>query len=217
MSNCDEKPVCAVVPEIPKDDQDSCISASSLYLTGWHLHGTTIFMLVSLFVAQMDNYVTSTAILDITDELGGYEKSSWVFTAYLLTYCGTSRLADCFTFLLTQPIDFQLIWARFSDIITRKTRIMTCLLIFTGFSRACGASQTIMQLIMFRWVQGIGGCGIFALTQLVCFEMVPPAKWPLYMSLCSMTIAISLVVGPLIGGAIAEQASWRWIFLLKYV
>jgi MFS family permease len=70
---------------------------------------------------------------------------------------------------------------------------------------------------MFRWLQGIGGCGVFALTQLVFFELVPPSKWPLYVGLFTVVVALSLVVGPLIGGAIAEQHQWRWIFLLKYV
>ena len=65
----------------------------SLYLSGWKLHFVTFWLLLSLFVAQMDTSVTSTAILQITDSLGGYEKSSWVFTSYMLTYCGMYPLA----------------------------------------------------------------------------------------------------------------------------
>jgi hypothetical protein len=62
----------------------------SLYMSGWKLHAITFWLLVALFVAQMDTSVASTAILQITDQLGGYEESSWVFTAYMLTYCGKS-------------------------------------------------------------------------------------------------------------------------------
>lgn len=87
---------------------------------------------------------------------------------------------------------------------------------FTLFSGACAASRTLIQLIMFRWIQRIGGGGIFALTQLVFFELVPPIRWPLYVSLVTGVVALSLAVGPLIGGAIALRGQWKWIFLLKY-
>ncbi|KAF2795478.1 MFS multidrug transporter-like protein [Melanomma pulvis-pyrius CBS 109.77] len=170
----------------------------SLYFSGWKLHGITFWLLVALFVAQMDTSVTSTAILEITDQLGDYEKSPWVFTAYMLTFCG-----------------FQLVWAKLSDILTRKTAMLGSLLIFTIFSGACAASQTLTQLIMFRWAQGVGGCGIFALTQLMFFELVPPSKWPLYVGLFTVVVALSLVVGPLIGGFISVHHQWRWIFLLN--
>ena len=56
---------------------------------------------------------------------------------------------------------------------------------------------------------------VFSLVQLVFFELVPRAKWPTYVSLVSGVIALSLVVGPLIGGAIAQTGDWRWIFLIK--
>lgn len=59
-----------------------------IYYTGWRLHGISAWLLLSLFVAQMDTSITSTAILTITDQLGGFEKYSWVFTAYMLSFCG---------------------------------------------------------------------------------------------------------------------------------
>ncbi|KAF2256481.1 MFS general substrate transporter [Trematosphaeria pertusa] len=169
-----------------------------IYYTGWRLHGISAWLLLSLFVAQMDTSITSTAILTITDQLGGFEKYSWVFTAYMLSFCG-----------------FQLVWAKLSDIISRKTAIIISLSMFTLFSGACAASRTLIQLIMFRWIQRIGGGGIFALTQLVFFELVPPIRWPLYVSLVTGVVALSLAVGPLIGGAIALRGQWKWIFLLN--
>ena len=58
------------------------------YVTGWKLHSITLGLLLSLFLVQMDSSITSTSVLEITNELGGYEKSSWLFTSFLITYCG---------------------------------------------------------------------------------------------------------------------------------
>ena len=153
-----------------------------------------------MFLAQMESTITSTSVITITDDLGGYIKSSWMLTAYWLTSGA-----------------FQIIWAKISDIAGRKPTIITACSIFTVFSGACGGSQTVIQLIMFRWLQGIGGCGILALGQLIFFELVPPEKYPPYIALVTVVVALSLVVGPIIGGGITDHGNWRWVFLIKYV
>jgi hypothetical protein len=60
----------------------------SKYITGRKLYLINAGLIVSIFIAQMESSIISTAVVAITDQLGGYEKSSWLFTAYLLTYCG---------------------------------------------------------------------------------------------------------------------------------
>jgi MFS family permease len=79
----------------------------------------------------------------------------------------------------------------------------------------CGAAQTIDQLIMFRWCQGVGGGGVFGLVQLIFLELVPRKKLPAYMTMVMSTLALALIVGPLLGGGITLHGSWRWIFLIK--
>ena len=106
-------------------------------------------------------------------------------------------------------------WAKMSDIVGRKPILLIALAIFTLFSGMCGASQSLIQLIHFRWVQGIGGCGVFALVQLIFFEIVPATQWPTAISLVTGVITVSVIAGPLLGGAITMHTSWRWIFLLK--
>jgi len=170
----------------------------SKYMSGPKLYAINTALIVSIFIVQMESSIISTAVVDITDQLGGYEKSSWLFTAYLLTYCG-----------------LQMIWAKLSDIAGRKYVLLTSLAIFTLFSGLCGAAQTMDQLIMFRWCQGIGGCGTYALVQLIFLELVPRRVFPTYMALVVGALAISMVVGPLLGGGITLHGSWRWIFLLN--
>jgi hypothetical protein len=59
----------------------------SKYFTGRKLYLINTGLLISIFLVTLESTVISTAIVDITDELGGYSKSSWLFTAYMLTYC----------------------------------------------------------------------------------------------------------------------------------
>lgn len=108
-----------------------------------------------------------------------------------------------------------MVWAKISDSLSRKLSLLISLFIFTLFSGLCGASKTLMQLIHFRWLQGIGGGGVFALVQLVFFELVAPRKWPAYISLVTGVIALSVISGPLLGGVIASKGGWRWIVLMK--
>ena len=68
---------------------------------------------------------------------------------------------------------------------------------------------------MFRWVLGIGGSGIYSIATLLFFELVPPSKYADYTALVTGAIALSLISGPLMGGAINAHGSWRWIFWLK--
>jgi len=68
---------------------------------------------------------------------------------------------------------------------------------------------------MFRWVLGLGGCGIYSIATLLFFELVPPSKWADYTALVTAAIALSLICGPLLGGIINAYSDWRWVFLLK--
>lgn len=188
----------------------------SKYISGAKLYAINTALIVSIFIVQMESSIISTAVVDITDQLGGYEKSSWLFTAYLLTYCGKYWEGSTAQWL-TRIEGLQMIWAKLSDISGRKYVLLASLVIFTLFSGLCGAAQTMDQLIMFRWCQGIGGCGTYALVQLIFLELVPRRKLPAYMALVVGALSISMVVGPLLGGGITLHGSWRWIFLIKYV
>ncbi|KAL8902863.1 MAG: hypothetical protein Q9207_004328 [Kuettlingeria erythrocarpa] len=164
------------------------------YIEGWPLLLTTVALSLAVFLPSMEVSIVATSLLAITNELQGFGRGSWIITSYMLTYTG-----------------FLIIWAKLSDIFGRKLLIVTSLGHFVIFSGACGAAQTMNQLAM----QGIGGAGSYSLVFVIFFEMVPPQKFARYSSMLSAVFALALLLGPLLGGAINNSISWRWIFLIN--
>ena len=127
-----------------------------------------------------------------------------------------------------------MLFARISDVIGRKVAYLTAYAIFVAFSLACGWSKSLTQLIVFRALQGIGGSGmcsvhvvvwliadalvgLYSLSMILLPE-VSSLKSQQYVGLLvGATLAMSGVMGPLLGGALTEYANWRWVFWIKFV
>jgi MFS family permease len=151
-----------------------------------------------LFLVNFEVTVVSTALVSITNDFEDFSRSSWIITAYLLTYTG------CLV-----------IWAKLSDLVGRKPACLAAVLIFAAFSGGCGGAQSMVQLIVFRVFQGIGGSGIYGITTIMIYELVPPSKFPLYTTYVMVLFAIAFALGPVLGGLITNHGSWRWVFLLN--
>lgn len=74
----------------------------------------------------------------------------------------------------------------------------------------------MLPRIIFRALQGIGGAGAYALAILCIYEIAPKSKLPTYSGLMSCCLALACLIGPIIGGALAGDSAWRWVFFLKY-
>ncbi|PUU83263.1 major facilitator superfamily domain-containing protein [Tuber borchii] len=168
------------------------------YMTGWRLHVLTFGITLALFLSTLETTIVSTSLVSITNALNGFGRGTWVVTSYMLTYTG-----------------FLMIYAKFSDIFGRKPMMLIALLVFTVFSTVCGTSQNMLQLIIFRAFQGLGGSGIYAMVTVIGSEMVPPEKFGLYMGIISSVFALSSILGTILGGAISGNTTWRWVFLLN--
>lgn len=108
-----------------------------------------------------------------------------------------------------------IIWAKISDIFGRKQATLATTFIFVAFSTGCGASRTMTQLIVNRVFQGIGAAGCVSMALTVAYEMVPKARYPSIAAQLATASALGSLAGPVIGGGVAEKATWRWVFLLK--
>ncbi|KAF2016768.1 putative multidrug resistance protein fnx1 [Aaosphaeria arxii CBS 175.79] len=136
---------------------------NSHYPQGIRFWLITIAISIALFLTNLEIPIVTTSVVAITDDIGGFDKSGWLISSYLLGYVGVV-----------------VIFAKLSDILGRKLLLATAIIIFIIGSAACGASQTIVQLIVFRAIQGIGGGGCFAvgITMITDLESSIPCAAP---------------------------------------
>ncbi|KFY42310.1 hypothetical protein V495_04564 [Pseudogymnoascus sp. VKM F-4514 (FW-929)] len=167
-------------------------------LEGWRLGGVTTALLLGLFLATLETSITATALVSIGEDFEATTTTTWVVISYLLSYMG-----------------FAVIFARISDGIGRKGASILAWVLFAAFSLGAGLATSINQLIAFRTIQGIGGSGLFSLSMIVLPQITPVRLWALMSSLVGMSFAFSYVLGPILGGVITHNSTWRWIYLFN--
>ncbi|RGP78930.1 major facilitator superfamily general substrate transporter [Fusarium longipes] len=151
-----------------------------------------------LFLSALETTIVSTTLGTIAKHFDDEREYSWIVTAYMVTFNG-----------------FLLLHARLSDVFGRFIVFYACLSIFTLFSGVCGAAQSMQQLIIFRAFQGIGASGLFSLTMVIVPDITPDKWLGLYSGVVSSVFAFSSVLGPVLGGVLAQHSTWRWVFLLN--
>ena len=155
-------------------------------------------VMLAMLLSSLDQTIVSTAMPTIVQELHGLEHMSWVFTAYML---GST---------VTVPI-----YGKLSDIFGRRNLYLLGILIFLIGSMLCGLSQNMMQLILFRGLQGIGGGAMMVNSFSIIGEVFPPAERGKYQGMIGGVFGLSSVAGPLLGGWITDNVSWRWVFYVN--
>jgi EmrB/QacA subfamily drug resistance transporter len=161
-------------------------------------------LLLGMFLAALDQTIVSTAIRTIADQLHGLDEQAWATTAYLIT----STIAT--------PL-----YGKLSDMYGRKPFYLAAILIFVVGSLACTSSTSMYELAAFRAFQGIGAGGLMSLALAIIGDIVPPRERAKYQGMFLAVFGTSSVLGPVIGGALAGQATilgidgWRWVFLVN--
>ncbi|QSZ28582.1 hypothetical protein DSL72_003080 [Monilinia vaccinii-corymbosi] len=154
---------------------------------------------VMILAAALDATTLSVALPIIAEDLHG--------TALQAFWTGTS-------FLLTSTV-IQPTFASLSHILGRKPSILISASAFAIGSLICALARDFPILLVGRTIQGIGGGGIIALTEVVITDIVPLRERGIWFGFQSLIWAVGSVTGPLIGGSLAQYASWRWIFWIN--
>lgn len=155
-------------------------------------------LMIAMLLAMLDNTIVGTAMPTIVGELGGLEHLSWVVTAYALATA------------MSTPV-----WAKLGDLYGRKHVFMTSIVAFLAGSALSGLAQNMTELIAFRAVQGIGAGGLMVGAIAIIADLVPPRERGRYQGLMAAVMPIAFIGGPLIGGFLTDNLSWRWAFYIN--
>jgi EmrB/QacA subfamily drug resistance transporter len=155
-------------------------------------------LLTGIFLSALDLLVVATAVRDIAGDLGNLGKVSWIFTSYLLGLTATMPL-----------------YGKLGDLYGRKRVFQFGIVLFMAGSALAGLSQTMLQLILFRGLQGLGAGALTTIPIAIVGDLVPPVERGRYTGLTSSVWAIASLVGPFVGGFFVDHLSWRWIFYIN--
>lgn len=155
-------------------------------------------LLLVMFLAALDQTIVATALPTIVGDLGGLSHISWVVTAYLLAQTAVTPL-----------------YGKLGDMYGRKIVLQSALVVFLAGSALCGLSRSLDELIAFRALQGLGGGGLMVSAQAAIGDVVPPRERGRYTGLFGAVFGLASVAGPLLGGFLTSDLSWRWIFYVN--
>ncbi|MFL5660601.1 MAG: MDR family MFS transporter [Ktedonobacteraceae bacterium] len=159
---------------------------------------TMLGVLLVLLLASLDQTIVSTAMPRIVADLQGFDRYTWVTTAYLLTST------------VTVPI-----YGKLSDMLGRKPVYIVGLSLFLVGSALSGAAPSMNLLIVFRAFQGLGAGALIPISIAIIGDLFTPRERAKWQGATGAVFGLSSIIGPLVGGWLTEYASWRWIFYVN--
>jgi len=157
-----------------------------------------IGVLLGMLLAALNQTIVATALPVIVSDLGGVEHYSWVFTAYMLAAA------------VTTPI-----YGRLSDVHGRRLFFILGIVLFMAGGIVGATSQSMTQLVLARGIQGLGAGALMPLAIATIGDLVPPSDRGRWQGLTGAVFGVASILGPTTGGYIADNADWRWVFLVS--
>jgi EmrB/QacA subfamily drug resistance transporter len=159
---------------------------------------TMIGVLMVMLLASLDQTIVSTALPRVIADLQGFDRYTWVSTAYLLTST------------VTVPI-----YGKLSDLFGRKPIFLFGIVLFLAGSALSGASQSMNQLIAFRAFQGLGAGALMPIAIAVVGDLFTPRERGKWQGVTGAVWGLSAILGPTLGGWITQYSTWRWVFYVN--
>ncbi len=154
--------------------------------------------MLALLLAALDQTIVGTALPRIVAELKGLDYYSWVVTAYLVSSTSMTPIAG-----------------RLGDLFGRKPFLLAGMVGFIAGSALCGASQNMLELVVFRSVQGLFGGFLFASVFSIIGDLFPPERRARVQGLFGGVFGLASIVGPTAGGFLTDNLGWRWVFYVN--
>jgi EmrB/QacA subfamily drug resistance transporter len=155
-------------------------------------------IVLAMLPAVLDQTILSTALPTIAGDLGHLNDVSWVVSAYVVAAAASTPL-----------------WGKLGDRHGRARLLEGALALFLSASAVCGIAHSITWLVLARAVQGVAAGGLMTLAMAAVGDLVSPRQRGRYQGYIAATFALATVVGPLIGGLLVQQVSWRWVFYVN--
>jgi EmrB/QacA subfamily drug resistance transporter len=167
-------------------------------VTQRQIHLAFFGVLAAMALAALDGTAVATALPQIVGELHGFDRVSWVVTAYLLASTVTIPL-----------------YGKLSDLYGRRNLFVVAIVVFVVGSVLCAASQTMIELVVARGIQGLGAGGLIPLAIATIGDLYSPRERGRIQGYTAGLFGFTSVAGPLLGGLLTDHATWRWIFLIN--
>jgi EmrB/QacA subfamily drug resistance transporter len=151
--------------------------------------------LMGTFMAAVESTIVATAMPTIIADLHGFNLFSWVFTVYLLSQA------------VSIPV-----YGRLADLYGRKRMFFVGAGLFMVGSALCGFSTSMVQLVVFRLLQGFGAGGVQPVAMTILGDIYTPAERARVQGIVSAVFGVSAVVGPSLGAFLVEHANWQLVF-----
>ncbi|KAJ2723494.1 hypothetical protein GGI07_002619 [Coemansia sp. Benny D115] len=150
------------------------------------------------FISALDTTILATVYIDISDRYGDMSNGIWIITSYLLSNTAV------------QPL-----YGKFSDIVGRFESVSVAAVVFCIGSVLCAVSNSMGMLIASRAIQGIGGGGLMAMVSVILSDVTTERDRSKYTGFLAASWGVASAIGPVMGGAIVENSSWRIIFWIN--
>jgi DHA2 family multidrug resistance protein len=176
---------------------------STIQIESWHPKSNpwliTIAVMLAATMEVLDTSVANVSLPHIAGNLSASNhEATWVLTSYLVANA------------IILPAS-----AWFGSFFGRKRVLLACIFLFTVSSVLCGIAGSLGQLILFRIFQGLGGGALQPISQAILVESFPKEKRMTAMAVFAMGVIVAPIVGPVLGGWLTDNFSWRWIFFIN--